>query len=120
MGAGACFDGGIARVTNRMVVEYATWVVEAPDLDAYRQWVLAVGAQCRAEPGCLEYDYRCDPLDSTRWSLFQAWESEAAFQDHLVSPAHKEMLKGGWDWTNHDIVIRRWHDAGDFDVRSRG
>ena len=97
-----------------MIVEYATWQVDAPDLDAYVQWHGHLARLCREEQGCLAYDVRVDPDDPTRRSLFQAWESAEAFAAHIDFPAHKEMLVGGKPWTTRHVVIQRWDDAREY------
>ena len=79
-------------------------------------WITPLVAECRAEKGCLAYEFRVDPNDPRRGSLFQAWESPEAFEAHLVFPAHDEMLNSGAKWGNHDVKIFRWTNAGGFAV----
>ena len=38
----------------------------------------------RAEPGCLEYTFCADPLDSGRVVLFERWTDQDALDAHLV------------------------------------
>ena len=99
-----------------MVVEYATWELEIADIDDYHRWMLPLVEQCRAEAGCLAYEYRSDPRNPKRGSLFQAWESQEAFERHLAFPAHVEMLAGGKPWQTNDVVIRRWSDASAYEI----
>ncbi len=102
-----------------MIIEYATWEVDAPDHDAYLAWTIDVTARCRAQEGCVAYDFRIDPSDSTRGSLFQAWETPEHFAAHLEFPAHKEMLAGGKPWTTRNVVLHRWTEAGGHQVIER-
>ena len=99
-----------------MVVEFATWELEIDDIDDYHRWMLPLVEQCRAEEGCLAYEYRNDPTDPKRGSLFQAWESKEAFDRHLVFPAHMEMLVRDRPWQTRGVVIHRWSDAGGHEV----
>ena len=102
-----------------MVVEYATWITESDEPVADERWV-GLLAECRAEPGCLAYDFRIDPTDPRRRSLFQAWESAEAFQAHLVSPAHDKMVNRDTPTPNRDVQLMRWSDAGGFERRTYG
>ena len=102
-----------------MIIEYATWVVDAPDRDAYLAWMLDVTARCRSQAGCLAYDFRIDPGRPDHGSLFQAWETPEHFAAHLDFPAHQEMLTGGKPWVTRDVVLQRWTDAEGHQVIER-
>jgi len=95
-----------------MVVEHASFELGTDDVEGFQQWILPLVAACRAEDGCLAYEFKIDRSDPPKGSLFQAWESTAAFEAHLVFPAHDEMLKS--KWKNHNVRILRWTDAGGF------
>jgi quinol monooxygenase YgiN len=99
-----------------MVVEYATWELEISDIEAYYRWMFPLIEKCRAEAGCLAYDYRSDPHNPKRGCLFQAWESREAFERHLEFPAHTEMLVRDKPWRTRDVVIQRWSDAGGHEI----
>jgi quinol monooxygenase YgiN len=103
-----------------MIVEYASWEVGAADVDAYQHWMRELVAQCRAEEGCLAYEFKVDPFNPRRGSLFQAWESPAAFEAHLVFPAHEEMLNAGDKWSTRDVRLLRWTNAEGFHDIARG
>jgi quinol monooxygenase YgiN len=102
-----------------MIVEYASWEVGTADLDAYQRWMREVVAACRAEAGCLAYEFRVDPSDPRRSSLFQAWESSEAFAAHLVFPVHQTMLEVGDRWSTRDIRRLRWTHAEGFEDMDR-
>ena len=102
-----------------MIVEYATWELDAPDVGAYLDWMADVTARCRAEDGCLAYELRVDPRDPTRGALFQAWETPEHFAAHLDFPAHQEMLAGDKPWTTRNVVLQRWMEAGGHEVIRR-
>lgn len=102
-----------------MIIEHATWELDAPDVDAYLDWMAGVVAECRAEEGCLAYDFRVDPRDPTRGSLFQAWETAEHFAAHLDFPAHREMLAGGKPWSTRKVRLQRWTEAGGHQVIER-
>jgi quinol monooxygenase YgiN len=97
-----------------MVVEYASFELGTADVEGFQQWVLPLVAACRAEDGCLAYEFKIDRSDPPTGSLFQAWESPAAFEAHLVFPAHDEMLKSGAKWGNRNVRILRWTNADGF------
>jgi quinol monooxygenase YgiN len=102
-----------------MVVEYATWEVDTSDPEAYFAWMFGLGDECRAEKGCMAYDYRVDRRDPYRASLFQAWATQEAFEAHLVFPAHQQMTSVGHEWAVRNLVIRRWSAASGYHERRR-
>jgi quinol monooxygenase YgiN len=44
------------------------------------------------EPGCLAYEWTCDPFAPGRIHVFEEWESEQALADHLRAPSYTGML----------------------------
>ena len=99
-----------------MIVEYASWEVASSDHEGFTSWMGGLAAQCSAEDGCLAYDFRIDPSQPNRGSLFQAWESQEAFERHLKFPAHQEMLADDSPYRTKNVRILRWSDARGYAV----
>jgi quinol monooxygenase YgiN len=44
------------------------------------------------EEGCIEYDLFIDVNDETKACMIEAWESEEAFNAHLISDHHETII----------------------------
>ena len=62
----------------------AGWMDVAEDKrDAFLASRLEAMLKTRDEPGCLEYVFSPDPIDTRRVRLFELWESRADLDVHL-------------------------------------
>jgi quinol monooxygenase YgiN len=70
---------------------------------AFMADVQAVGADTRAEPGCLFYGIAVDDAPAGRMLLAQRWQDQAALGAHLDAPATKAFRARWTDKLTMDI-----------------
>jgi quinol monooxygenase YgiN len=67
-----------------MVIVGGTFEFDADKRDLFLASRTEMMRVSRAEPGCLEYTFAADPLDSRRVVLFERWADQDALDAHLV------------------------------------
>ena len=76
-----------------MILVAGSFEVDPMDRDAFIASRLEQMRISRAEPGCFEYTFACDPLDPRRVVLVERWEDHASLDAHLA--ALRERQAGG-------------------------
>jgi quinol monooxygenase YgiN len=68
------------------VIIVAGWLrVAAEDRDRYLSLVADVTAQARRAPGCSDFVQAADPLDPTRITIYERWESDEDLERYRTS-----------------------------------
>lgn len=70
-------------------------VIRVPDLEAARPAMQKMIEASRAEPGCIDYAYAIDLLDSTLIRVHERWESREALAAHGTAP-HLAEWRSHW------------------------
>ena len=68
-----------------MLVVGGTFEVDPADRDAFIASRHDSMRTSRGEPGCLEYTFAADPIESGRVILFERWENQEALDAHLAA-----------------------------------
>jgi (4S)-4-hydroxy-5-phosphonooxypentane-2,3-dione isomerase len=63
-------------------------------------------ATLAGEPGCRRFDVCRDPLDPTRFVLYELYDDAAAVAAHLAAPHFKQMDAATAGWVTHKSVQR--------------
>lgn len=58
------------------------------------------------EPGCHQFDVGRDPANPTAFFLYEVYENDAAFQDHLQSPHFKKFDALTLPWVTGKVARR--------------
>jgi quinol monooxygenase YgiN len=100
-----------------MAVVYASFRVGHRDRAAFDAWLLPLIGRVRAQEGCTIYDYWLDPVQPERGVIFQAWESEEAFNRYSKGSEHTELVGGCSRWSIDDTWTHWWQDADGFELK---
>ena len=66
-----------------MLIVAGEFQVESQDREAFLAGRVDMIRTSRAEPGCIEYTFAADPIESGRVVLYERWESQDALDAHL-------------------------------------
>jgi (4S)-4-hydroxy-5-phosphonooxypentane-2,3-dione isomerase len=69
-----------------IIVEF---VVPAAFMPRFRQLIADNARQSLTEPGCRRFDVLAPEGDAERMVLYEIYDDEAAFQQHLTTPHYK-------------------------------
>jgi len=73
-----------------MFVVTVTFVIKPEHVDDFAEAMVAnARASLKIEPACRQFDVCRDPNDPAVTFLYELYENEAAFQDHLAEPHFK-------------------------------
>ena len=96
-----------------MLVNFVSFYVDAPDLEAFDRWYIGLVEDAQKEPGCMVYEYMRDPRDARHCFMLAAWENEADIAAHRLHPSHVELLAfGSTRWGIRDLHRHSWADVG--------
>jgi quinol monooxygenase YgiN len=68
-----------------MVIVGGTFEFDPQQREAFLASRYEIMRTSRAEPGCLEYTFAADPIDSGRVVLYERWASQADLDTHLAA-----------------------------------
>ncbi|MEI8002269.1 MAG: putative quinol monooxygenase [Actinomycetes bacterium] len=68
-----------------MLIVSGSFTLDPADRDAFVAGRLDAMRTTRTEAGCLEYVLSADPVDPARVVLLERWESQEAFDAHMVA-----------------------------------
>jgi quinol monooxygenase YgiN len=94
-----------------VIVAFVDFEVATDDRASFDQWFSERVELCRAQEGCIAYEYLVDPLRPTRGVLFEAWETQEAMDRHIVFPPHRELDVEGPSRGMHDTRLHAWRQA---------
>lgn len=63
-------------------------------------------AASRAENGCIEYHMLRDPLEPTRFTFYEVWQDQAAFNRHIALPHMREFHEQRMNYLSRELQVR--------------
>lgn len=63
-------------------------------------------APSRAESGCVEYHMLRDPQDPTRFSFYEVWQDQAAFDSHVALPHMRQFHEQRMNYLSRELEVR--------------
>ncbi|HEY8446708.1 MAG TPA: putative quinol monooxygenase [Thermomicrobiales bacterium] len=77
-----------------MYVVVAQWLAKEGQADRVAELVKEMIPHSRSEPGCRVYVANRSVEDPRRFLLYEQYDNEAAFQEHVKSAAFQEIVLG--------------------------
>ncbi len=79
---------------NERIHVVADFTVKSDAIDDFTALARRLLVQpTRTEPGCITYELCQDIADPTRFTMVEAWDSDAALERHLAQPALARALE---------------------------
>ena len=103
-----------------MIVNHLSFSVAAAKQSAFDEWFPPLVQRTLSHSGCVGYDHLVDPNDPHHHFLIEVWASPEALEAHAKTAEHAEITRDGTAlFGMHDLVLRRWADAGGFTITER-
>jgi quinol monooxygenase YgiN len=94
-----------------VIVTYVTFEVTGDKRD-FDDWFTLIVNQTKGSNGCVVYDYSVDPIDPSRCSIVEVWQSRGHRDANLTQPAHIEMVaRGSRDFGMINFQAHYWSEA---------
>jgi quinol monooxygenase YgiN len=94
-----------------VIVTYVTFEVIG-EKQVFDDWFILIVNQTKSSSGCVVYDYSVDPIDQSRCSLVEVWQSRGHREANLRQPAHIEMVaRGTRDFGMMNFQAHYWSEA---------
>ena len=83
-------------------------LVTKPDkIEETKQFLLALTAATRAEPGCIKYDLHQDDNNPAEFTFYETWADRGAWDKHMQTPHIREVIARAPDLFAADIQVRQ-------------
>lgn len=87
-----------------LVVEF---IIKPAFVDAFERVIVENARASReTEPGCGQFDVCRDPVDATKFFLYELYDDEAAVQAHLRTPHFLQMNEATSPWVEKKTACR--------------
>ncbi|WP_339515507.1 putative quinol monooxygenase [Pseudomonas sp. RL_15y_Pfl2_60] len=60
----------------------------------------------RAESGCIEYHMLRDPIEPTRFTFYEVWQDQAAFDEHVALPHMRQFHEQRMNYLSRELQVR--------------
>jgi quinol monooxygenase YgiN len=77
-----------------MYVVVAKWYAKEENIANVKEILQTMMTESQSEPGCVMYIANQGLDDARRFLIYEQYRDEAAFQEHLETPAFKEHVQG--------------------------
>ena len=72
----------------------ATWIAAAGETDAVAAILRELAEASRRESGCRTYEVYVDPAEPAVFEIYERYEDEAAFDEHVASEHFRRLVVG--------------------------
>jgi (4S)-4-hydroxy-5-phosphonooxypentane-2,3-dione isomerase len=105
-------------LTTSSLAVVVRFVVKAgAERSFFERVVRQAGDSLRHEPQCRQFDVCVDPADPSRILLYEIYDSEAAFAEHLDSAHFRAFDAETRAWVS-EKAVERWHRPGNASAQS--
>ena len=101
-----------------MIIVQGVFRIAPEDREQFLAESLELQQISRAEPGCIEYVFAADPVESDRMILSERWQSRADLDAHLEAMAARRAARADYGEQRAAPVSRdvSFFEASEFDL----
>ncbi len=91
-----------------MIIVHGVFPLKAETREEALELMRKMAFRCRAEQGCISYEFYVGLSDPNTLLLFQEWESAEALQDHFETEHIEEFLRVIPEVLDGEVATRRY------------